>query len=261
MRPLAGVFAFVLCAFVAEGQDVLSLGSGNPHVPVYILDRSGTPLGADATAIRGFAFKVMFDGGAISEISFARTGIAASASVLFETALQGDGWFSVVVSFSQPLLLDLNATAPGNQIGMLTVTATGATVLRFDPPSAVLSNESGSVQETVAAGTLSLGNGSVVANLTFTDDPLVPGTLIKLIHITELRAAVNAMRASAGLPAMSDDGTIALGQIVRASHLTNLRTALNEARVALGMPALTFTDSPPVSIKAIHVQELRDGVE
>ena len=43
-------------------------------------------------------------------------------------------------------------------------------------------------------------------------------------------------------------------------HITDLRTALNEARAALGLSTLTFTDSTPVVIKAVHIHELRDGV-
>lgn len=274
MRPLpVGLpvaLSLLLCAFAADAQDLLTIGTdgagtgGSAQVPIYILDRSGTSLGSDATPIQGFAFKVMFDADVVSSATFARAGIAASTATLFETALQGDGWISVVVSFGQPLTLTLDATAPGNQIGTLTINSSETTPLRFDPPSVVLSNQAGTVQETVAAGNLSVAYGGVIVTgpaPTFTDDPLVPQiTVVKLIHITELRAAVNAVRASAGLPAMSADGTIAAGALVRVQHITDLRTALNEARTALGMSAITFTDATPVIIRAVHIEELRDGV-
>lgn len=353
LRPLPAVLALLLCAFSASGQDVLTIGSASGPsgasiaIPISILDRSGTSLGIDASAsnrIQGFAFKVTFDAAAVSSVTFTRVGIAASATPLFQTTLQGDGWISVVVTFSQPLALDLNTTSPGNRIGMLTVVANSTTTLRFDPPSAVLSNQAGTTQESVAAGNLSLVNGSVTigaaptnlvataigtshVNLTwtalggatsyevwrsfngsafsqiatpsatlfsdpgvaanttylyqvrantsavfsnvdaattvvFTDDPLVAQTtVVKLVHMTELRTAVNAMRLSANLPSMSADATIGAGLLVRATHISNLRTALNEARAAIGLPALTFTDATLTTIKAVHVQELRNGVK
>jgi hypothetical protein len=102
-------------------------------------------------------------------------------------------------------------------------------------------------------------NLDVATTVAFTDDPLTAGTVIKLAHITELRTAVNALRAAAGLAPLAADPTIAFGQTVRATHLTTLRTALSEARAAVGLSTLTFTDSPPVLIKAVHLTEVRNG--
>lgn len=102
-------------------------------------------------------------------------------------------------------------------------------------------------------------NLDVATTIAFTDDPLIAGTVIKLVHMTELRASVNALRAAAGLAPLAPDPTLALGATVRATHLTTLRTALSEARAAVGLSALSFTDSPPTLIKAVHVQELRSG--
>ncbi|HKO59184.1 MAG TPA: hypothetical protein VJ276_25180, partial [Thermoanaerobaculia bacterium] len=90
-------------------------------------------------------------------------------------------------------------------------------------------------------------------------------TLIKAVHISEARTAVNAMRAAAGFLALPADPTIAAGVQVRAQHMIELRFYLNEARVAVGLPSLGFTDPGPVPattvVKAVHVQEVRDGVK
>ena len=95
----------------------------------------------------------------------------------------------------------------------------------------------------------------------FTDDPLVPmATVIKAVHITQLRSAVNAMRAAAGLAPLAADATIGAGQRVRASHVTTLRTALDQARASLGLPALSYS-MPLTVIRAAHVTELRNGVK
>jgi hypothetical protein len=98
----------------------------------------------------------------------------------------------------------------------------------------------------------------------FTDDPLVPGgTTVKALHILELRTAINAMRAAAGLPAAtwSSDPTHAF---IRASDLTELRAALAAARAALGAP-VAFTDPTltprATTIRGIHFQEIRDAVK
>lgn len=91
--------------------------------------------------------------------------------------------------------------------------------------------------------------------VTFTDD-----VIVRAAHLTQLRQAVNALRATAGLAAATFTDTIAVGVPIKAVHLTELRTALAQARSALGLPAITTTDAPPTVIKAIHVQEIRNGV-
>ena len=101
--------------------------------------------------------------------------------------------------------------------------------------------------------------------IVFTDDPLVvPSTKIKAVHFTQLRSAVNAMRAAAGLGAFSfTDASLALPVRVKAVHVQELRNAIAPARAALGLSALSFTDpalSSAVKVKALHVTELRSGV-
>ncbi len=95
--------------------------------------------------------------------------------------------------------------------------------------------------------------------VTFTDNPLVAGTTtVKLAHLTELRTAIDAFRAAAGLGAATFEPS---PSFVKQSDLESLRTALQQARSALGLSALTFTDAVPVTIKAVHFQELRTAVQ
>ena len=357
-------------ATTAWAQDVLTVGSGVANaggtaaIPVSIRDLSGTSLGVDAGAgnrIQGFAFKVLFPTETVLSVAFARAGIATTVTPLYETALQGTGWSSCIVSFnesSNPVPFTLNAAAPGDTIGTLTVTLRGDAVpgntaaLILDPPSAMLSNQAGSVRETVAAGNLALVNGSITVSplpaptgvvataagtsqvnitwtavggadyyevwrssfgdeyaivgspsapvftdstvapdttylyrvraidpsddpsgfsnldpattIVFTDDPLTALTTIKVVHITQLRTAVNAFRAAADLDPLDADGTIASGAAVKAQHILDLRLGLNEARSVLGLSAVAYTD-PTITvgvttIKAAHVTELRNGV-
>lgn len=105
-------------------------------------------------------------------------------------------------------------------------------------------------------------NTDAATTIVFTEDPIViTSTIVKAVHFTELRAAVNAMRTAASLPPLGSDPTIAVGELVRASHVTALRTGLDQARAAIGQPALTYTDSVPTAIKAAHAQELRQGTK
>jgi hypothetical protein len=110
------------------------------------------------------------------------------------------------------------------------------------------------------------GTPDAATTLFFTDDPLVAGTtVVKAVHLTELRQAVNAFRAAAGLPAASFTDPALTSTAIRAVHVEELRSALASARAALGLPTTALTDSiltaGATTIKAAHVQELRDAVK
>jgi fibronectin type III domain protein/Big-like domain-containing protein len=102
---------------------------------------------------------------------------------------------------------------------------------------------------------------------TFTDDPLVAqSTLIRAGHITELRAAIDSVRAVRGLAAFAwTDPTLTPGSTpVSVIHLVELRTALNEVYQVAGQNLPIYTD-PAVAvgatvIKATHLDELRAAV-
>lgn len=96
---------------------------------------------------------------------------------------------------------------------------------------------------------------------TFTDDPLIPGvSMVKAVHITELRAAVNAARARAGLSAVTYSDSTLTNAPIQATHVIELRAALHAALAATGQTA-TFTDptlNSTTPVRAVHIQELRN---
>ena len=99
----------------------------------------------------------------------------------------------------------------------------------------------------------------------FTDDTLSIGiTTVKAQHILELRQAVDAMRAVAGLSgAPWTDLALAPGGTVKASHILDLRTFLDDAATRLGYSTSPYTDPGLTSgfvIKRIHVEELRQRI-
>ncbi|HEX3069491.1 MAG TPA: hypothetical protein VHX14_13050, partial [Thermoanaerobaculia bacterium] len=119
-----------------------------------------------------------------------------------------------------------------------------------------------------AADASTLGSPSSVdlaTTILFTDDPMSAGsTIIKAVHITELRTAVNAVRAAAGLsPTTFTDASLS-GTRPKALHVTELRSALDAARAAIGLSALVYTDPGLAAggiVKAAHYRELRAGVK
>jgi hypothetical protein len=102
--------------------------------------------------------------------------------------------------------------------------------------------------------------------IAFTDTTLTAGMPVKLTHIAQLRTAVNAMRASAGLPAqVFTDDPLTTTTPIKTTHITQLRTALDQARAALSMSTLAYTDptltANVTTVKAAHVNDLRTGVK
>ena len=118
-----------------------------------------------------------------------------------------------------------------------------------------------------AAGNYSdFSNIDIATTIVFTDDPLVAGvTVIQAQHIVELRQAVNAVRAAAGLSAATWTDSSLTGVEVKAVHISELRSNLDGARSVLGLSTGSYTDAtltPGTTIvKAVHVTELRDRVK
>jgi hypothetical protein len=96
---------------------------------------------------------------------------------------------------------------------------------------------------------------------TYTDDPLATGMVVKAVHVQEVLAAANTLRAAAGLApvALTNFGA---GQLVQAAHILALRIAVNEGRVAFGANAFNFTDAlaAGTTVKAKDIQDLREAM-
>jgi hypothetical protein len=110
-------------------------------------------------------------------------------------------------------------------------------------------------------------NVDLATTVAFNDNPVAAGqTVIRAAHVLELRNAVNAVRAAAGLaPLAWTDSALSSGLITKAVHVAELRSGLAAARSTLGVAAVSFTDATltPMTtvIRALHVNELRAGVE
>ena len=109
-------------------------------------------------------------------------------------------------------------------------------------------------------------NTDLTTTIVFTDDPINSGvTKMKAVHLTELRTAVNLVRAAAGMSAaVFTDPSLTAGTRIKAAHLTELRAGLDQARAAMGLLPINYYDATipaGFKIKADHIRELRQGVK
>jgi hypothetical protein len=116
------------------------------------------------------------------------------------------------------------------------------------------------------AGGSANSNTATIA-IAFTDSTLTSGSsVIRLVHVTELRTRINAIRAARGLqPYSYANPTLTAGSsVIKAIDITELRTALAQAYTAAGMTVPTYTYptlTAGVSIvRAIDMTELRNAV-
>lgn len=121
------------------------------------------------------------------------------------------------------------------------------------------------VRANVAGGSTAFSAIDPATTVIFADTPLNAGTTVKLVHFTQMRTAVNAMRAAAGRDPYGFTDVLSNGTKVKAVHMNQLRTALDEARSDIGLPALGYTNTPvganSTVIQAAHVNEIRNGVK
>jgi hypothetical protein len=110
--------------------------------------------------------------------------------------------------------------------------------------------------------------GSPLSDLYFTDDPIQPGvTPIRVVHITELRTRIDAVRAARSLAPYSWTDATMTAQTTTASavHILELREALNAVYDAADRPRPLYDDSTLVQhvtpIRATHIAQLRDALK
>ncbi|HEX3107858.1 MAG TPA: hypothetical protein VHU41_02110 [Thermoanaerobaculia bacterium] len=181
-----------------SAQDVVTIGSGvnnglQVDVPVYIRDTSGTPLGIDQPAgsrIQSYSLTVNYSpASVIQSVTFTRAGITQSLTPAFESSPASAGSITLIDTFDETTNLipfTSNAALPGNQVAKLhftfapsTLTGTVVT-LTLDPTLTQLSNQGGTLTETVNNGTLTLVNGPIVQTQ---DIPLLDPRVLVLLGV------------------------------------------------------------------------------
>jgi hypothetical protein len=201
--------------------------------------------------LRIYAFGAQFDGHSTSLTGFKLTE-KSSASPPSEPT----GFSATAVSTTQ-VALSWNSVAG----------ATGYEIARMANgfgESIVALTASNSFTDSVVASTTyryrvrAVGGAFSAPNLA-TTIAFTNESLIRIAHLVELRDAVNAARATAGLPPQTWTNDLTK---IRAVHVTELRSALSDALTALGL-ATTFGETPIIGMKirATHWQELRTALQ
>jgi hypothetical protein len=130
----------------------------------------------------------------------------------------------------------------------------------------------GTIGQAAAGGELVGGTFSLVGGFWasfrvggFTDDPLIAGSsVIRAVHIAELRSRIDAVRARFLLGAYQyTDSIVANVTTIRALHVTEMRTALDEAYDAAPRTRPNYSTSPGagVTIRVADIAELRAAIQ
>jgi fibronectin type 3 domain-containing protein len=104
----------------------------------------------------------------------------------------------------------------------------------------------------------------LATTIIFNSNPLqVNTTVVKFLHLDELRRGANALRVLAGLSPFVFTTTGSTQTVIRANQLTEVRTALDPALNLIHRPSGGYTNvlGNTVKIKAVHVQEMRDRLK
>ena len=97
----------------------------------------------------------------------------------------------------------------------------------------------------------------------FSASPVRSGMPVLASDFTDLLSSVNSFRSSAALAPIDLSDQLIAGGVIHASHLRILRDGLDEARATLGLkktPWTTPAPSPGSAIRAVEIEELRDGM-
>jgi len=101
-------------------------------------------------------------------------------------------------------------------------------------------------------------NPDVATTVSFSDEPLVPGMVIRALHWNELARAIDIVRGSIGLPQYGL-GSVSAGTTITASHVQTLQVELCETLLSASVACTRNLDVfSGHTMKASHIQELRD---
>ncbi len=138
----------------------------------------------------------------------------------------------------------------------------------FAPVAATAYSGTVTVNSDKTSGTNTIAvSGTGQVPLGFTDDPVQPGgTVVKTVHLSELRAAIDTLRARYALsPVVWTDPTLVPRvTVIKAVHLNELRAAVAAVYVAAGLPPPEWAAEVAIPgstvVSAAQIAELRAAI-
>lgn len=240
----------------------------------------GNPDGSTTTVTSGYASKVTCDtlgstgylqDGSVGRREFYQNrGYTVSECYNEKTSNVGGGTFTfekykAEIDAGHPVLINLQGHTV---VGIGYNDATNEVYLHdtwdTDTHSTVWGSTSGYAgRQMLSVGIVRLA-GTIVTGPIFTDDPLlIRSTAVKVVHVQELRSAIDSLRSANSLaPFVWTDLLVAKSTTVRAAHVQELRSALDDVYSAKSATLPTYTDTAltGVPIKGQHIAELRSAV-
>src|SRR5437660_545474 len=211
---------------------------------------TGTVVTLTAAPAAGATFTGWSGGGSTGAATCAATstaaaGVGASTGPTLTVSKAGAGSGTVT---STPAGISCGATCStafttGTVVTLTAAPAAGATFTGWS--GSCTGTGTCSVTMSAARAVMATFAISSSSSGSFTYRPLVTqSTVVKAVHITELRKAINAARRRNGLAASTwTDATLTAGSTtLKAVHITELRTALNAVYTRLGRALPAYTD-------------------
>jgi hypothetical protein len=293
-KSILVVLLVLAAAPVSAQQDVLTIGSGaappggTVSIPVYLRDRTGTPLDTypiyESNSIAGVAFKVLYPTDLVASVTVSRADFLPFDPI-YEAVREGTGFVSYAVACEYRCHIDRDRPPPGEHFVTLGVTLQPnvplgtAVVLRIEPSGAMFSNRMSTITESVASGHMTVVDGIVtVGNLGPPTDLVATAVTTSQVdlywngvamadHYEVWRSSDGQTYSLIGTPAIASwtDLTVAPST----AYLYRVRTVDGGGGLsAFTAPDLAttvvFTDNPLVSqvtpVKFVHFAEIRTAV-
>ena len=258
-------------AAVTPNPLTINAGPGSSNVQVAVTGTAGC--GWKATANNTWLSSLSTG---VSD-GFANITIAANPGITARTGTVTIG--NATVTVNQAPLLPLSTTAKATSAtkvvltwsspavdhfevwrssgGGFTLVGTSATSSFSDTTVSANSGYIYKVRAVVSGGGMSQFGAPDYAHTHVLSDPSLEGLPIRAAHMTELRAAVNSMRAAAGLGATTFTDPALPGVVVKRTHVTELRDSLNAMRTHLGLPSLAF---PALPVNSTVLAQATEGL-
>ena len=178
---------------------------------------------------------------------------------------------NVIATATTTTSVNVTWTSPAGSYEVARVSSAGSVTLGQSVTGAWIDNTASAGTaylykvRAATGGTPPYSDPDLATTVIFTDPILTAGSnVIRAVHMTELRTAVDAVRLLAALPLAAFTDPAPAGVLIKRIHVIELRTALDSARALLALRTITYTTPAIVAgstpIMKAHVDDLRNGV-